>query len=358
MTQKRRLLVIAFVIFSVGAALIIFRHKPETFATEIAIPSLDVRTKEASALQTDTNETHIPGIVTFENETTLIASGSGTISSIHFELGKMVSTGTVLATITNPISSTFSKDGIQSDAIRNAEITLSEARKAYKEAKRVAEKHTSHANDLARDTAKLRLESAEIALQNVQDAHILRSPVSGIVSTKNVDTGSNVSAGTTIATIAVGTNAKVKFQIPQDLMNNITPGSRVIIENTGGTESEAIVSAIAPSADSATGKIPVEAKMLSKAILPGTIVTIRIPIIQEASATQSTLLLPLSAVTTSQNESFLFVADGNHAKKVVVSIESVFGESVRIKGDFSENTSIIIDGNKRLEDGSTIRIIQ
>lgn len=358
MAQKRRLWGIVILLLLAGVAIIFFRHKPETSATDIAIPATDVHVKEAHSLRTDSVETNIPGIVAFENETAVIASGSGTVSSISFELGKSVSTGTVLATITNPITPIVSKDGIQSDAIRNAEIAASEARKAYKEAKRVAEKHSSHANDLARDTARLRLESTEIALQNAKDAHILRSPVSGIVSAKNIDTGSNVSAGTTIATIAVGTNAKVKFQIPQDLSKAILPGDRVTIESADGTVSDATVSAIAPSADGATGKIPVEAKLLSQTFLPGTIVTIHIPVTHKASETDSTLLLPLSAVTTSQNGSFLFVADGDHAKKVTVSIETVLGEDVRAKGDFADNAAIIIDGNKRLEDGSAIRIVQ
>ncbi len=333
-------------------------HKPETLAQETTVPPIDVRTTPASELRSAAITERIPGIITPENETILVAETSGTVSFVGFELGQSVSTGTLLATITNPNTSAFAKSGEQSDAIRNAEITASEARKAYKEAKRTAEKHSTHANDLASETARLRLESAEIALENIRDAHNFRSPISGTISAKNVNTGSTVSAGTILGKIALGHTSKVLFQISPTSKSTLTPGATVTVSNAHGVETQAVITAIAPLADTGTGRIPVEARLTESTLLPGTTATVHIPIKQEASHEESGFLIPLSTLTTSQNSSFLFLADNGKAKQVPVTVEDILGDTVRITGEIPEDAHIITDGNKRLENGTSINVVQ
>ena len=66
------------------------------------------------------------------------------------------------------------------------------------------------------------------------------------------------------------------------------------------------------------------------------------------------LLLPLSVVTISQNESYIFVAENSKAKKVSVSVVKVQGEFVEVKTDISSSSSIITNGSKLVRDGEEV----
>lgn len=323
--------------------------------TEQEKQTITVTIKKARDLKSATFEERIPAIIVPENETTIVSETSGTVSLANFEVGSAIAKGAILVRITNPTGTTLTKNGIQSEAIRQAEIAASSARKSYKEAKRLAEKNTNKESYLARDLARLRLESAEIELRNALDASIVRAPLSGIVSEKSVNVGSSVSPGTTIATIASSGAQKIRFQVSRNTRQSLAIGDSARILLGKDREEKARIISIALVADPATSKFPVEARFEKEALSSETIATAVLQTKHSASEA-SEFFLPLSALTTGQEGSFFFIAQNETAKKVKVTSLIVSGETALVSADISKDDNIIIEGSGTLEDGMKTRV--
>ncbi len=316
----------------------------------------EVTVKTAKDLQVDSSEERVPGIIAPEQETVIVASISGTIASAPFEVGDTVSVGSTVFRIDTPFTSAISKDGIPSDSVRQAEISVSLANKAYKDAKRLAEKEStkSTSNTLAENLAALKLESAKIALENARNGALVRSTIAGSISEKNVGIGSSVSPGTTLATIASGTAPKVRFHVSANTRQSLKVGDMVtVVADTAS--SEARISSIGAIADSGTGKFPVEARFSDNRLRAGAIATIIIKT-ENALAGTSNFSLPLSAITTGQDGSFFFVENGGKAKKVNADSVVVSGERGIVSADIPSDARIIIESGKAIDDGSDITV--
>lgn len=314
---------------------------------------LTVTVKKVSELKSSTSEEHLPGIIVPDSETVITATTSGTVSSVSFAVGTPVAVGSTLLRIDTPFGA-ISKDGIQSDTVRQAEIAVSLAKKSYKEANNLAEKEStkSTANTLARDLAKLRLESATIALTNALDASIVRSTASGVVSQKNVGIGSSVVPGTVLATVASGASPKVRFHVAEDTRHTLALGNTVTV-TSNSKDFEARITSIGAIADANTGKFPVEATFKNVAISAGTVGTVTLQANRAVSAA-SEFSLPLSALTTGQDGSFFFIVENGMAKKINATSVTVSGETGIVSADIPEDTAIIVESKGVLEDGSLV----
>lgn len=315
--------------------------------------ALEVSVKKASDLKRVTSEERLPAVVVPDNETAIAAETSGTVSSANFEVGSAVTQGAVLVRITDPTGATLAKNGIRSEAIRQAEIAASSARKSYKEAKRLAEKNTNKESYLARDLARLRLEGTEIDLANALDASSIRASLSGVVSAKYMDVGSSVTPGTLLAKIATGSTPKARFQVSERARRSLALGDSVRILLQENREEKARVTSIASIADSATGKFPIEVRLEKGSVSPGTIGEVIIESRQLASETSS-FFLPLSAITTNQEGSFFFVTENGKAKKISATSVTVSGETGTVSADIPQDATVIVESSGTLEDGKPI----
>ncbi len=359
MPRTKTIFIFAILLFAISGIWFFATKKnaPESTVKNTASEkqALKVTIKKASDLKRATFEERFPALIVPANETVIVAETSGTVSSANFEVGSAVAQGAIIVRITNPTGTTLTKNGIQSEAIRQAEIAASSARKSYKEAKRLAEKNTNKESYLARDLARLRLESAEIELANALDASIVRAPLSGIVSEKNVDIGSSVSPGATMATIASSGAQKIRFQISGNTRRSLAIGDSARIFLGKDREEKAHIASIALVADSATGKFPVEARFEKEALSSETIATVVLQTKRFASEA-SEFFLPLSALTTGQDGSFFFIVENEIAKKITIPSLSVSGETALVRADIPEDAHIIIESAGTLEDGIKIRI--
>ncbi len=320
--------------------------------------TISVTAKPARELKTILSEERLPGMIVAENETTIVAETSGTISLAPFEVGDTVSLGETLVSITNPESSVVSKSGFRSESLRQAEIDASLARKAYKEAKRLAEKNETKESRFDRDLAKLRLESAEIALANATNASLVRSTTWGIVTEKSVDVGTSVTSGTVIARIALGKTLEARFHISDSTRRSLKNGTEVTVETPDKKTRTARITSIGTIADSATGKFPVQATLSQNTDADEILFAntpVRVIIRSETTAKDSDIILPLSALTTNQDSSFFFIVDNETAKKIPTTSLTVSGETALVQTDISEDARVIIESAGALEDGMKIK---
>ena len=297
-----------------------------------------------------------PGLVVSFREAKVTAQTGGIIKSANFELGDKITQGRRLVIIDDGTTLSTGKNNFKSGQIQQLEQALRQAKESLDLAKKNHEDQDTDASKTARDIAASQYESAEIALSSTLDSHLAIAPISGTVTKKAVSVGDSVSPGQLIATISQTQEIKIQFHVDGEKLKFFTNGKQVRVGENGGEQFLAKVANISSQADATTRKFMVEAMPEQKInYSPGTIVNVTMDYEYNVSSPDS-IIVPLSALTVSQNENYLFVSENGNAKKVTVTVMKIEGERAEIQGSFADQDEIITSGNKLLQDGDAIEI--
>lgn len=315
---------------------------------------IEVSVKKVGDLKNSSNNFRYSGMVVGDQEIKIVASASGVVNSVNFDLGNFVTAGKIMLSIDDQGGLLGVGDNnFKSAQVQQLELALSEAKKAYNLAKDKYESDDTDANKIAKDIAKIQYESAKIGLDNSLNARIVTTPISGTVTSRLVVNGDSVSAGQLLATVSKTNVAKIQFFLSGEDVSKISLGSEINVTQNGN-EMKAKISNISPQADASTRKFLVQAyPAKGSKLLLGTIVDVSL---KSNDNSTDAIFLPLSAISNTQTENFLFIAQNGLAKKIPVTLQNISGETALIKADVSNDDLIIIEGNKLLQDGDKIQI--
>ena len=209
------------------------------------------------------------------------------------------------------------------------------------------------------ESASLQYTNAQVSLQNLYDVHSLISPISGTLTRKLVNNGDTVSAGQLVATVSQTDNLKVQFYIESERLVDIVPGLAVTVVSNDNKEYNGVISSVAQQADSTSRRFLVELTLDNKdGLVIGTVVNVKVTLSSSVVGNSNLILLPLSALSIGQSETSIFIYDNGIAKKNIVEVSEVIGEYAKVKVALSSDTIIIVDGNKMLQEGQSIKLSQ
>jgi len=297
-----------------------------------------------------------PAIIAGDQQISLGANSSGIITGLNFDLGDKIFQGNQLAVIDEiGNNSGVGDNGLKSSSIQALELAEKSAEERYKLAKRNYEDDDSYANKKAKELAKIDLEAAKVSLNGALNSHFVTSPITGTVTQKLVSNGDAVVAGQKIAMISKTALTKIQFFVDREEYSNFKIGTEIKINEDGKTIPGKIIN-IAPEADPVTKRFLIEAEPSEKnALLIGSLINVSLELTKFPTA-PGNLLLPLSAITIGQNESNIFIAENERAKKINIEIQKVQGEHAEIKTDLPLDAEIIMKGSKLVQDGDEISI--
>ncbi len=380
MNKKKTIgaIIILIAIFALVAK--ISTQKPVVVTEKPGNPQ-NVSVQLASSSKTLLQEVEYPATIVGDQEVSVTAKSAGTVSAMAFGIGDKIGAGALLARIddTGNILQTSEK-GFQSAQVQQSQISkeqadesLALAKKNYKNLKDAYDEQQKDSTLVATvskaqvdsakkqiDIAELQLDSAKVGLKSILDNHLITSPITGVVISKDVAVGDSVTAGQLIAKISQSKNIKIRFYVDQTQRSQCTLGQEISMLDATGNSLPLKISNIAIAADSITKRFLIEAIPIdysSTSLLSGTILTVKIKTSLQPK-NNNDLILPLSAVNVGQNESYIFITDGKIAKKTSVTVVQVNGETAEIAIDLPAETRIITGGAKLVHDGETISIIQ
>ena len=333
-----------------------FSQKKATVDEVIVKNSTDVTIQSVADSTTFKKNIQYPAIIASDQQVDVLATASGTITQLNFDLGKKVYLGQNLATIdSRGNNSATGENGLKNSQIQTLELTVQSAEKSYKLAKETYQKTQSYANKKSREIAKINLLSAQANLNGALDNQFITASISGTVIQKNVSQGDSVSLGKILATLSKTDLTKIQFFVDKNEIANFKIGSDISITENDITIPGKITK-LSPQADETTKRFLVEAMPTKKnPLIIGSVVTVVFNI-NYSPQTAGNLILPLSAITIGQNESFIFMNSNNQAQKINVQIIRVEGEMAEIKTDIATDAQIILEGSKLLQDGDKIVI--
>ena len=356
--DKLKVSIVGGIILLVLGAFILLKDSSQAKKNEakLAEKVISVKVQKAGEFGVSDGQVKYPATVVGDQEIKLTAGVSGTATAVNFNLGDKVNAGKLLVKI-DDIGGELERegDGFVSGQIQQLRNALEQAEENYDLAKDNYKEDKTDANKSAKDIAELQRENAKIALRAGIDGRNIKAPISGTIISKDVSAGDSVSLGQLLATVSRTERLKIRFFADRENLGNLKVGGKIKVRD-GEKESGAKIVSISPIADEATKRFLVEAQLDdSKNFLIGTIVDVLVDSIQEAAIGNS-LILPLSALTIAQNESYFFIAEDGRAKKVPAEILRVSGETAEVLTNLSSDVAIIVEGNKLVQEGEGIEI--
>ncbi|WP_094549623.1 efflux RND transporter periplasmic adaptor subunit [Petroclostridium xylanilyticum] len=244
-------------------------------------------------------------------------------------------------------------------ALYEGEAISKQALDGYKKALELAEVQYKNAQDnyaiLQNKAAKSVITTQKEAVsQNIEDSDV-RTPISGIVAQKNIEVGEMVSQQMPAYTIVDMDKVVVETTVTERIINKITKGQEVLVtvQSLGGKQFKGVVDAMSPAVTGQNIGYPVKIiiKNETHELKPGMFAEVKFV----TDKKDSVVVIPMEAVITRNANSFVFVLEGDVAKKRDVKVGFKDDKNYEIISGLQEGELVIIKGQQFVADGEKVQ---
>jgi RND family efflux transporter MFP subunit len=202
------------------------------------------------------------------------------------------------------------------------------------------------------DQAQATVDLAQSQLENT----IVTSPITGVVSARNVDPGELVSGAAPAFVVIDVSTVTAEASVEEGIVEKIHTGQgvSVSVEAAGSRKLRGIVDTISPAADLRTQGYTVKVRIDNPgdAIRPGMFA--RVSFLMEKR--ENVLVVPNGAVVTETGVDYLFVVSDGALKKIVIQT-GISDEAVtEVTAGLQEGSSVVTEGQSFLNDGEKVTI--
>jgi len=251
------------------------------------------------------------------------------------------------------------------DRVLRADLEQAEAALARSEDERqrvalLAERRLTDAKREQAAIAQHRIDQATVSkLQTLLSLTTFPSPIAGIVTTRLVQPGDHIQAGTHMFTIADVSRLRVFAKVPEQVALRINKGvvAAVEVEGIGQTRWRATVQRVYPTSDPISHQTIVELDLGSSypSLRPGLQTTVVLTTDQRSEA----LVLNRGAVADIPADGVLhvFVIEGGRARARQVQLGLVLEDRLEITAGVAEGDAVIVQTGGRVRDGTPVRLV-
>lgn len=317
--------------------------KNETEAVKVKV--------EKVVFSEDGYESFYSGTVNEENSTSLSFSVMGTVKSVNVGLGSVVHRGQLLATI---------DDSSIRSAYNAAKASLEQAEDAYRRMKELHDKGSLA--DIKWMDAQSKYQQAcsmeEMARKNLDDCK-LYAPYSGVIASKSVEVGQNVSPGLPVFNIVDRQNLNVVVSVPETEISNVNRGQGAVIVipaladmKVDGEVTEKGIKAN-PLSRSYEVKIKIKDGDALKRIMPGMITEV----FMSGESSEQKIVIPANVLQLDENnEYFVWLNNGGKASKRIVSCGDFTANGVIVVSGLHAGDEVIVEGQQKVCEGTVIEL--
>ncbi len=350
--MKKTIIIVATIVVAIGAmGWTLASNKNEIESRkEVKTTSQDITVTIAKAEMKETaGELQLVGTAEANREVMIASESSGKITQINFKLGDHVSKGAILASVDN----TYKRL-----AYENALLSYNKYKDDY-ERYLVLRKGDAISETQLRDM-KLAYENADIQLQNAKkqldDTHII-APFSGYITSKNVELGTYVNAGTSIAGVVDIEQLKVSLNVSESNVYEMKKGQEVVVCTSIYPDIcyKGVISNISPKGNSAH-TYPVEVMIANNSKNPlkaGTYVNVHV----DMGKAKPALMIPRDAIVSSVKDPSVYVVKGETAQLVKISKGRDYKSDLEVLSGISEGDMVVTNGQINLMDGAKVQVV-
>ena len=245
-----------------------------------------------------------------------------------------------------------------------ARLALAEAQAHYDNIRREHARTTELAQhggitDQELENQRYQLELRTIALersrQQLADTEI-RSPLTGIVGQRMVETGATISTNTRLFHVLDPDPLLAVIHIPDAGRQSLGVGREVRITATGNVPASGVITRVSPLVDAETGTVKVTVELdgsatVAGALVPGTFVTVEVP----TETRPDVLVVPKRAVLLERDQSIVYRVQEGVAMRTPVAVGLSAHDLVEITSGLSAGDAVVTVGQESLRDGAAVR---
>lgn len=309
------------------------------------------------------------GTVKAEQEYEVTSDARGNVEDIYVNEGDQVSPGDLLFAIdyTEDINSLEISKRQAEMTVEQNRINMENKLDTYNDSQEIFEaglysQSDLDADELSYNQARLTYEQSRASLESLtnqlnsayKDARVT-SPAGGIVGSISIDKG-QLYSGTTAMTIVDIDSIVIETQVSDKVINQCAAGQQadIYIPSISAASITGTVKSIGLTRDSLAGSYPVEIQIVNEGLVlkPGMYAEVYL----ELEKHQDAIVIPKQAIVSEDEVSYVFLADGDKAKKVEITTGIEDGENIEVTGDINKGDLLIVKGQKFVDDGQSISI--
>jgi len=334
-------------------------------------------TVSRAVMRTTTLRMKTTGDIRAFAEASVVSEVAGTIEKLRVERGEPISSGDVIAVVEHAEASAAVRQAEAALQAAKAQVVQVEAtlKNLRIEFDRITELFDAGATskqaldgiesnrDVAsasKEVAIAQVAQAEAALEQARVSlanHFIHAPISGMITKRYVDEGDKNNPNEPIITIAQLDTVKVMCDFPErDLpLLRVRQNARLEVDAYPDIQFAAEIRIISPVVDPVARTIAVEliASNAEGRLRPGMFA--RVTVIGDEI---EMLAIPDDAVTSipGTGAQFVFVIDGDHARRVDVKVGVRAEGWTEVSGDVQPGDMVVVEGQGNLKSGSRVRI--
>lgn len=248
---------------------------------------------------------------------------------------------------------------VADEALKTAEDAYNQAKQSYElTSVDLIEENTEKAQaglNVANAQAQSVAAQIEATRKSIADAKV-ESPISGVVTGLNAMEGVLLSSAAVPVTISDMSSVIVKVSVSEQTINSLTKGQDVSVK-IGAVSNNLMtgkIKTINPAANMAgTYDVEIEISNISGIVKSGMFAEV----IFGKEKGYNSIVVDRDAVITKNNEEYVFVAQDGVAVKRIVILGVDDGSQVQILKGVEEGDTIIVKGQKFLNDGDLLYIV-
>lgn len=296
------------------------------------------------------------------NSARIVARSPGKVAGVNVDTGSIVSAGQTLITLeADDLSASLqsSRAGVES-----AQIALDLAAKQYERGKgllasgAIAQADFDNNYEGTYKKAEVGLKSAMAALAQSQAKYndaFIKSPISGIVTEKNINAGELAGSSTPLVTVVNLDSIIVQTSVNEDQINMLQVEQQVEVKVGAVSESafKGSITSISPAAnqDNKVFSVKIQLDNRDHLLKPGMFAEVVLHWTDPPS-----LLIPREAVVAGDGGSKVFVMDNGAARECKIETGKSDDKNIIVLSGLKQDDEVIVKGLNSLKDGVKVGV--
>jgi len=344
---------------SIIAALLLLLPGLHTHAADGPPPA---KVKMAPVTKDEVAQTQtVIGVVYYERISHISTELAGLVETVKVNQGDTVSQGEPLVLLNTEI---LDKEIVfQKSRLKQIELRIANLKKNYNRLELLYGKQG--VSERERDNALFEFENAQVErqateanlqkLQIQKERSIISAPFSGIILTKDVDSGSWVQPGKQLVSIGSSEDLHIRAPISETILRYIEVGQQLPVTiNAFGKELSGTLEDIDPVADMKTKNIYLKISIEPLELVAQNMsATVTVP----ASERRELSIISRASLVKFQGKDFVYTVKDGKASILPVNIVAYLGETVAVDNPYIvPGMPLVVEGNERLRPDQPVTV--
>ncbi|WP_084082404.1 efflux RND transporter periplasmic adaptor subunit [Desulforamulus aeronauticus] len=296
------------------------------------------------------------------NSANIVAKSSGKVASIEADVGSRISAGQILMSLeADDLAAAVSAAEAN---VETAKVTYDLALKKYERGKELmqsqaiaqADFEENYEGSLRKAQAAVKASQSALAQSQVRyNDTVIKSPLGGIVTARNIEVGELAGTSTPLFTVSNLDQVVVIVNVNEQQVNKLAEGMKVGVRVTAANQNQltGVVSNIALAADAKLKVFPIKVQLANPdhQLKPGMFAEVLLE-----KELESSLLIPREAVLTIDGKSRVFVVEDGVARERLVETGPTDGRNISILKGLAKDEEIITNNVSSMKDGQRVNI--